>query len=71
MSFRTYTCYVHWIVENNIGTERIIGVIDVPGSSEDDDAYRTDLAGLHGIKKYIRTLEEIGEGGQRIQSKGV
>lgn len=45
-----------WILENDIGTERIIGLVDVPGSNDDDDAYRSELAGLYGISLVITVL---------------
>lgn len=35
-----------WIIENESGTERIIGLLDVPGSSDGHDVYRSELAGL-------------------------
>ena len=49
-----------WIIENALGTERIIGLIDVPASSDDHDAYRSELAGLYGILRISTLLEKIG-----------
>ena len=49
-----------WIIEDGAGTERIIGLIDVPGTSDEHDAYRSELAGLYGICKVIYILEELG-----------
>ena len=49
-----------WIIENAKGTERIIGLIDVPASSDDHDAYRSELAGLYGILRISILLEKIG-----------
>ena len=37
------------IIENKSGTERIAGLIDVPGFDDEHDAYRSELAGLYGI----------------------
>ena len=49
-----------WIIENGAGTERIIGLIDVPGNIDEHDAYRSELAGLYGIGKAVSLLEDIG-----------
>ena len=37
---------VCWIIENDKETENIIGLIDVPASSDDHNAYRGEMAGL-------------------------
>lgn len=49
-----------WILENGTETERIIGLIDVPGTRDEHNAYRSELAGLYGIGKTISMLEVIG-----------
>ena len=49
-----------WIIENGNGTERIIGLIDVPGGDKDHDAYRSELGGLYGIVSAVKILEDIG-----------
>ena len=50
-----------WIIEDGAGTERIIGLIDVPGTSDEHDAYRSEMAGLYGIGKAVNILEAIGK----------
>ena len=47
-----------FIIENLQGTERIIGVIDVPGHEDEQDAYRSELAGLFGILTVLKQLEK-------------
>ena len=50
-----------WIIENGAGTERIIGLIDAPGTIDGHDAYRSKLSGLYGISKAVSFLEDIGK----------
>ena len=49
-----------WILENNTGTERIVGLIDVPGHDDEHDAYRSEIAGLYGIVMAVNMLMKIG-----------
>ena len=66
-----------WIVENDIGTENIIGLINIPGFSDEHDTYRSELAGLYGIAIAMRILEELGgaedpeQGGIEIGFDGI
>ena len=63
-----------WIIENELGTERIIGLIDIPGSKKDHDAYRSELGGLYGIVTAVDILVEISklkEGGIEIGCDGM
>ena len=50
-----------FIIENKEGTERIVGLIDVPGFSDEHDAYRSELAGLYGLVRVTTMLQEIGQ----------
>lgn len=47
-----------WMIENGSGTERIVGLIDVPGFNDEHDAYKSELAGLYGIVKVVEMLEK-------------
>ena len=46
-----------YIIENLSGTERIIGLIEVPGHEDEQDSYRSELAGLYGIVLVLELLE--------------
>ena len=50
-----------FIIENKEGTERIVGLIDVPGFSDEHDAYRSELAGLYGLVRATMMLQDIGK----------
>ena len=50
-----------FIIENKEGTERLVGLIDVPGFSDEHDAYRSELAGLYGLVRMTTLLQEIGQ----------
>ena len=72
-SFKTKFGTACWILEDEKGEERIIGLIDVPGSSGDHEAYRSELAGLYGIMVATRAFERMGEmesGGLEIGCDG-
>ena len=47
-------------MENSTGTERIVGLIDVPGHDDEHDAYRSEIAGLYGIVMAVKMLVTIG-----------
>ena len=42
-----------WIIDKKCGSERIVGLIDVPGCSDEHDAYRSELAGLYDIVNIV------------------
>ena len=56
-SFKDGIGTASFIIENLKGTERIVGLIDVPGHEDEQDAYRSELAGLYGILVVIKQLE--------------
>ena len=63
-----------WILENASGTERIVGLVEVPGFSDEHDAYRSELAGLYGLilaVKLIVTIGSISSGSIEIGCDGL
>ena len=50
-----------WILEDASGSERIVGLVEVPGHDDEHDAYRSELAGLFGLVIAVNTLLEIGK----------
>ena len=55
-------------------TERIIGLIDIPGRKKQHDAYRSELGGLYGIVTAVEILAEISklkDGGIEIGCDGM
>ena len=48
-SFKDKFGPAHWIIENNTGNKRIIGLIDVPSHDNEHDSYISELTGLHII----------------------
>lgn len=41
-------------------TERIVGLVDVPGHDDEHDAYRSEITGLYGIVMAVKLLVTIG-----------
>ena len=50
-----------WILENATGTERIVGLIDVPGHDDEHDAYGSEISGLYGIVMAVDMQVNIGD----------
>ena len=48
-----------WILENNTGTQRIRGVVNVPGTVLDQSPYRSEIAGIYGIVVVVETIKEV------------
>ena len=62
-----------WIIENESGTQRIMGVVNVPGTVLDQCAYRSEIAGIYGSVLVIETIKEtldINNGGITIGCDG-
>ena len=51
-------CY---IIESEDATERIVGLVDVPGREDEQDSYRSELAGVYGIINFLSILSKYGE----------
>ena len=49
-----------WILENAAGTERIVGLINVPGHDDDHNAHRSEIDGIYGIVMSVSMLVKIG-----------
>ena len=47
-----------WILENASGSERIIGLVNVPGTVLDQSAYRSEIAGIYGSVVMVETIRE-------------
>ena len=60
-SFKSRFGTACYIIENETGDERIVGLIDVPGFSDEHDAYRSELAGLLGLVMVTDILTKLGD----------
>ena len=48
-----------WIIENASGTQRIMGLVNVPGYGSDHSAYRSEIAGIYGIVLVIEMIQQV------------
>ena len=48
-----------WIIENEAGTQRIMGTVEVPGHGSDQSAYRSELAGIYAIVLVVEVIKDI------------
>ena len=62
-----------WILENEQGTQRIMGTVVVPGYASDQSAYRSEIAGLYAMVLVVEMIKEVWgltEGGILIGCDG-
>ena len=62
-----------WIIENESGSQRIMGVVNVPGTVLDQSAYRSEIAGIYGSVLVIETIKDtlkLDKGGITIGCDG-
>ena len=45
-----------WTIRGTTDEQHLIGVNTVPGSTEDQSAYRSELAGLYGLSQQLHAL---------------
>ena len=48
-----------WIIENELGTQRIMGVALVPGYGSDQSAYRSEIAGIYAMVVIVEMIKEV------------
>ena len=48
-----------WIIENEAGTQRIMGTVEVPGHGSDQSAYRSELAGIYAMVLVVEVIKDI------------
>ena len=58
-----------WIIETQDGSERIVGLAEVPGQEDEHDACRSELVGLFGLVVAVKTLtalDDVRHGGIEV-----
>ena len=50
-----------WMIETRDGSERIVGLTEVPGQNDEHDAYRSELVCLFSLVVVVKTLTSLGE----------
>jgi len=48
-----------WIIENEAGTQRIMGTVEVPGYGSDQSAYRSELVGIYAMIVIVEKIKEM------------
>ena len=60
-SFKNKRGTAFWIIETQDGSERIVGLTEVPGQEDEHDACRSELVGLFGLVVALKTLTVLGD----------
>ena len=58
-SFKDEAGTAAWIIENELGTQRIMGTVVVPGYGSDQSAYRSEIAGLYAMVLVVEMIKEV------------
>ena len=58
-SFKDEAGTAAWILENEAGTQRIMGNVVVPGYGLDQSAYRSEIAGLYAMVLVVEMIKEV------------
>ena len=58
-SFKDEAGTAAWILENEAGTQRIMGNVVVPGYRLDQSAYRSEIAGLYAMVLVVEMIKEV------------
>ena len=72
-SFKDVIRTAAWIIENEKGTQRIMGTVIVPGYASDQSAYRCEIGGLYVMLLMVEMIKEVWtltKGGLEIGCEG-
>ena len=58
-SFKDEAGTAAWIIENERGTQRIMGKTIVPGYASDQSAYRSEIAGIYSMVLIVEMIKEV------------
>ena len=58
-SFKDEAGTAAWIIENESGTQRMMGYVMVPGFASDQSAYRSEIAGIYGSVLVVEMIKEV------------